>query len=54
MVLIGVGLQTALYGGSITIMSKFDDKQSDFIAAWFAGNIWVTNGHLSLHFYRGC
>lgn len=40
MVLIGVGLQTALYGGSITIMSKFDDKQSDFIAAWFAGNIW--------------
>jgi iron complex transport system permease protein len=38
-VLIGVGLQTALYGGSITIMSKFDDKQSDFIAAWFAGNI---------------
>ncbi|HFJ5219434.1 TPA: FecCD family ABC transporter permease [Staphylococcus aureus] len=40
MVLIGVGLQTALYGGSITIMSKFDDKQSNFIAAWFAGNIW--------------
>ncbi len=40
MVLIGVGLQTALYGGSITIMSKIDDKQSDFIAAWFAGNIW--------------
>ncbi len=40
MVLIGVGLQTALYGGSITIMSKFDDKQFDFIAAWFAGNIW--------------
>ncbi len=40
MVLIGVGLQTALIGGSITIMSKFDDKQSDFIAAWFAGNIW--------------
>lgn len=40
MVLIGVGLQTALYGGSITIMSKFDDKQSGFIAAWFAGNIW--------------
>ncbi|PNZ56847.1 iron ABC transporter permease [Staphylococcus aureus] len=40
MVLIGVGLQTVLYGGSITIMSKFDDKQSDFIAAWFAGNIW--------------
>lgn len=40
MVLIGVGLQTALYGGSITIMSKFDDNQSEFIAAWFAGNIW--------------
>ncbi|QSY54389.1 FecCD family ABC transporter permease [Staphylococcus simiae] len=40
MVLIGVGLQTALYGGSITIMSKFDDNQSEFIAKWFAGNIW--------------
>lgn len=24
----------------LQIMSKFDDKQSDFIAAWFAGNIW--------------
>ncbi|MBE7320038.1 iron ABC transporter permease [Staphylococcus epidermidis] len=40
MVLIGVGMQTALYGGSITLMSKFDKKQSDFIATWFAGNIW--------------
>ena len=53
MVLIGVGLQTALYGGSITIMSKFDDKQSDFIAAWFVVIFGVTNGHLSLHFTVG-
>ena len=40
MVLIGVGMQTALYGGSITLMSKFDEDQSEFIATWFAGNIW--------------
>lgn len=39
-VLIGVGMQTALYGGSITLMSKFDEDQSEFIATWFAGNIW--------------
>ena len=54
MVLIGVGLQTALYGGSITIMSKFDDKQSDFIAAWFAGNIWGDEWPFVIAFYRGC
>ncbi|MCJ1656988.1 iron ABC transporter permease [Staphylococcus sp. NRL 18/288] len=40
MVLIGVGMNTALYGGSITLMSKFDEDQSEFIATWFAGNIW--------------
>ena len=40
MVLIGVGMQTALYGGSITLMSKFNEDQSEFIATWFAGNIW--------------
>lgn len=40
MVLIGVGMQAALYGGSITVMSTFDDNQSEFIATWFAGNIW--------------
>ncbi|EFS18036.1 iron ABC transporter permease [Staphylococcus capitis] len=40
MVLIGVGMQTALYGGSITLMSKFDEDQSEFMASWFAGNIW--------------
>lgn len=40
MVLIGVGMQTALYGGSITLMSKFDEDQSEFMATWFAGNIW--------------
>ena len=46
MVLIGVGMQTALYGGSITLMSKFDKDQSEFIATWFAGNIWEMNGYL--------
>jgi iron complex transport system permease protein len=40
MVLIGVGLATALSGGSLTIMSKFDKDQSEFIASWLAGNIW--------------
>lgn len=40
MVLIGVGMQTTLYGGSITLMSKFNEDQSEFIATWFAGNIW--------------
>ena len=40
MVLIGVGMQTALYGGSITLMSKFNEDQSEFIATWFVGNIW--------------
>ena len=40
MVLIGVGMQTALYGGSITLMSKFNEDQSEFIATWFGGNIW--------------
>ena len=40
MVLIGVGLATALSGGSLTLMSKFDQDQSEFIASWLAGNIW--------------
>ena len=40
MVLIGVGLATALSGGSLTLMSKFDEDQSEFIASWLAGNIW--------------
>jgi iron complex transport system permease protein len=40
MVLIGVGLATALSGGSLTLMSKFDKDQSEFIASWLAGNIW--------------
>ena len=38
---IGVGMQTALYGGSITLMSKFNEDRSEFIATWFAGNIWT-------------
>jgi len=32
MVLVGVGMQAALYGGSITLTSKFDEDQSEFIA----------------------
>ncbi|MEI3611277.1 FecCD family ABC transporter permease [Pseudogracilibacillus sp. SO30301A] len=40
MVLIGVGLSTALSGGSITIMRKFNEDQAEFIATWLAGNIW--------------
>lgn len=40
MVLVGVGLATALSGGSLTVMSKFDQDQSEFIASWLAGNIW--------------
>lgn len=40
MVLIGVGLSTALSGASITIMSTFDQDQMEFVARWFAGNIW--------------
>lgn len=40
MVLVGVGMQAALYGGSITLTSKFDEDQSEFIANWFAGSIW--------------
>jgi len=40
MVLIGVGLSTALSGGSITLMRKFNEDQAEFIAAWLAGNIW--------------
>ncbi|UXR71947.1 iron ABC transporter permease [Staphylococcus sp. IVB6238] len=40
MVLVGVGISTALSGGALTIMSTFDRDQSEFIATWFAGNIW--------------
>ncbi|ANZ34064.1 FecCD family ABC transporter permease [Staphylococcus carnosus] len=40
MVLVGVGLSAALAGGSLTLMSKFDRDQSEFMATWFAGNIW--------------
>ncbi|WP_040984252.1 FecCD family ABC transporter permease [Oceanobacillus jeddahense] len=39
-VLIGVGLSTALSGGSITLMRKFNEDQAEFIATWIAGNIW--------------
>ena len=53
MVLIGVGMQTALYGGSITLMSKFDEDQSEFMATWFAGNIGEMIGHLFLHLFLG-
>ncbi|HLR20231.1 MAG TPA: iron ABC transporter permease [Staphylococcus sp.] len=40
MVLVGVGMATALSGGSLTLMSTFDKDQSEFIASWLAGNIW--------------
>lgn len=40
MVLVGVGMAAALSGGSLTLMSKFDKDQSEFIASWYAGNIW--------------
>lgn len=40
MVLIGVGVSTALSGASITVMRKFNEDQADFIARWMAGNIW--------------
>ncbi|KIX90683.1 iron ABC transporter permease [Staphylococcus microti] len=40
MVLVGVGVSTALSGGALTIMSTFDRDQSEFIATWLAGNIW--------------
>ncbi|AVQ34238.1 iron ABC transporter permease [Staphylococcus muscae] len=40
MVLVGVGISTALSGGALTIMSTFDRDQSEFIATWLAGNIW--------------
>ncbi|MCS4486476.1 FecCD family ABC transporter permease [Staphylococcus americanisciuri] len=40
MVLVGIGVSTALSGGALTIMSTFDRDQSEFIATWLAGNIW--------------
>ncbi|WP_323703935.1 iron ABC transporter permease [Mammaliicoccus sp. Dog046] len=40
MVLIGVGISTALSGLSITVMSTFDQDQMEFISKWLAGNIW--------------
>lgn len=40
MVLVGVGMASALSGGSLTLMSTFDEDQSEFIASWLAGNIW--------------
>lgn len=40
MVLVGVGMATALSGGSMTLMSTFDEDQSEFISSWLAGNIW--------------
>ena len=40
MILVGVGISAALSGASITLMSTFDKRQSEFIASWFAGNIW--------------
>ena len=52
MVLIGVFTNSIIWW-LITIMSKFD-MQSDFIAAWFAGNIWGDEWPFVIAFYRGC
>ncbi|KOR89255.1 FecCD family ABC transporter permease [Paenibacillus solani] len=40
MILIGVGISTALSGGSIAIIRKFNESQTEFISAWMAGSIW--------------
>ncbi|MCY1568993.1 FecCD family ABC transporter permease [Staphylococcus pettenkoferi] len=40
MVLVGVGMASALSGGALTVMATFDKDQSEFIASWLAGNIW--------------
>ncbi len=34
-------------------MSKFDDKQSDFIAAWFAGKYWGDEWPFVIAFFVG-
>lgn len=43
LVLIGVGVATALSGLMIVIMSSTDREKVDFISKWLAGNIWGTD-----------
>ncbi len=40
MVLMGVGLATALSGGSIMMTTTFNKDQIEFVSTWFAGSIW--------------
>jgi len=40
MILIGVGMATALSGASIIMTSTFNSDQMEFISAWYAGTIW--------------
>lgn len=40
MILIGVGLSTALSGTMVIITSTFNKERIEFISAWLGGNIW--------------
>lgn len=40
MVLMGVGMATALSGGSIMMTTTFNKDQIEFVSTWFAGSIW--------------
>ncbi|TDM12809.1 FecCD family ABC transporter permease [Macrococcus lamae] len=40
MVLMGVGLATALSGASIMMTTTFNKDQIEFVSTWFAGSIW--------------
>lgn len=40
MILMGVGMATALSGASIMMTSTFNSDQMEFISAWYAGSIW--------------
>lgn len=53
MVLIGVGMATALSGAALTIMATFNKEQSEFIATWLAGNIWGDTWPFVFAFYHG-
>ncbi|GGB08228.1 iron ABC transporter permease [Macrococcus hajekii] len=40
MVLMGIGMATALSGASIMMTSTFKKEQMEFVASWYAGSIW--------------
>lgn len=40
MILMGVGLATALSGASIMMTTTFNKEKTEFVSTWFAGNIW--------------